>query len=286
MNAVAVMRPFLWLLVALQLSGCASPSQRMDERAADLGYRRLVVRGEGFSHVAYLKEGHALSYSTVHVYLDGDGSPWVRKRIASVDPTPRAPLMLELMSLDSAPSLYLGRPCYHGLKSESCTPDMWTDKRYSEAVVASMSAALDGLLANYQALVLLGYSGGGTLAMLLAERQPKTETLITVAANLDTERWAALHKQQALSGSLNPSTRPPLRPGIRQIHYAGGRDDNVPAMLVRDAIAHQPGAIFKVFPKQDHSCCWQEVWPEILGTLSADQVWKSTGSTFHFRGKR
>jgi hypothetical protein len=57
---------------------------------------------------------------------------------------------------------------------------------------------------------------------------------------------------------------------IRQMHYAGGKDDNVPPMLVRDAIAQQQGATIKVFPKQDHSCCWRDVWKEILGKLTAD----------------
>jgi len=270
MDAVTATRPFFWLLVAVQLSGCASPSQHLDERAADLGYRRLIVQGEGFSHVAYLKKGHAPGNSALHVYLDGDGTPWARKRVAAADPTPRTPLMLELMSLDPAPAVYLGRPCYHGLRPSACTPDMWTGKRYSEAVVASMSAALDRVAADYQALVLVGYSGGGTLAMLLAERQPRTETVITVAANLDPQRWAESHRQQALSGSLNPANRPPLPARIRQMHHAGGRDENVPPSLVRDAIAQQQGATFREFPQQDHSCCWYEVWPQILGALTAD----------------
>lgn len=243
----------------------------MDERAAGLGYRKVVVPGDGYSHVAYLKAGRAASDSALHVYLEGDGTPWIRKRVAAADPTPRTPLMLELMSLDPSPSLYLGRPCYHGLnRDKACTPDVWTDKRYSEAVVASMSAALDRLSPDYRALVLLGHSGGGTLAMLMAERQPKTEAVVTAAANLDTERWAELHRQQALGGSLNPARRPPLRPRIRQMHYAGGRDGNVPPALVREAIAQQQGATFREFPQQDHSCCWREVWPEMLGALAAE----------------
>ena len=270
MNAVRTLRPYFWLLALALLSGCASPSQHLDERAAGLGYRRVVVRGDGFDHVAYIKDGHGAANTALHVYLEGDGTPWVRKRVAAADPTPRTPLMFDLMSFDPAPSVYLGRPCYHGLKPGACTPDMWTDQRYSEAVVASMSAALDRLSVDYQALVLLGYSGGGTLAMLMAERQPKTETVITVAANLDTVRWAEMHKQQSLSGSLNPATRPALPPRIRQMHFAGGDDDNVPPLLVRDAIARQQGAEFKVFLKQDHSCCWREVWMEILGGLAAD----------------
>lgn len=267
MKAVHILRPFLWGLLIAQISGCASQSQRMDERAADLGYRRLVVQGAGYRHVAYLKAGRA--GDALHVYLEGDGSPWARRRVAAADPTPRKPLMLELMSLDPAPGLYLGRPCYGGLSQDrGCAPEMWTDRRYSEAVVASMSAALDRLSADYPALVLLGYSGGGTLAMLIAARQPKTAAVVTVAANLDTARWTELHKQRPLIGSLNPADRPPLPPDIRQVHYAGGRDDNVPPTLVRSAISRQRGATFRVFARQDHGCCWREVWPEIVGGVA------------------
>lgn len=270
MNAVRILCLLILATLSTQFTGCANPAQRLDARASELGYRRVMLQGDGFSHVAFFKDGREASGKTLHVYLEGDGSPWIRKRVPASDPTPRNPLMLELMSLDAGSSVYLGRPCYHGVRSNVCTPDMWTNKRYSEAVVSSMSVALDGVSAGYQSLVLLGHSGGGTLAMLLAERQPKVAMVVTVAANLDSDKWAALHKQQELSGSLNPATRPPLRSSIRQMHYAGEEDDNAPPQLVRDAVAQQPGATFKVYPKQGHSCCWREVWPEVLGALSAD----------------
>jgi hypothetical protein len=270
-KVMRTLKALFWLCLVVQIAGCTNPSRRLDEHAADLGLRKVIVQGDSYSHVAYIKDGRATPNSALHVYLEGDGTPWVRRRVAAADPTPRTPLMIELMQLDPAPSLYLGRPCYHGLnKAKACTPDMWTDRRYSEAVVASMSAALDRLSGDYQALVLLGYSGGGTLAMLLAERQSRTETVITVAANLDTVRWSVLHKQQPLTGSLNPATRPPLPRRIRQMHFAGAQDDNVPPVLVRDVIAQQQGAVFRVFPNQDHSCCWRDVWKEILGGLAAD----------------
>jgi len=136
----------------------------------------------------------------------------------------------------------------------------------------SVAAALDHLSAGYQSLVLLGYSGGGTLAMLIAERLPKTAAVITIAANIDTMRWAALHNQPPLTGSLNPASRMPLPPHIRQIHFSGGDDDNVPPALIRDALAHQVGATFSVFEKMGHRCCWQEAWPAILKTLSEINV--------------
>lgn len=268
-DAVHALRTLFWAVILAQLSGCTTAALRVDERAASLGYRRLVVQGDGYSHVAYLKEGLSAPGMALHVYLEGDGTPWMRRRVAASDPTPRTPLMLDLMSLDPAPSLYLGRPCYHGLNREqACTPDMWTDKRYSRAVVASMAAALVRLSADYPALILLGHSGGGTLAMLMAEHLPKTEAVITVAANLDIARWAGLHRQPPLTGSLNPVERPPLPQRVRQTHYAGGRDGNVPPMLVRDAIARQQGAGFIVFSNQGHGCCWRDVWPVILRRLA------------------
>lgn len=270
MSAVRVSCLPILFLLAMHLVGCASPAQREDALATELGFRRMVLQGDGFHHVAYLKDGREVAVKTLHVYLEGDGSPWLRRHVPAVDPTPHNPLMLRLMALDPAPGLYLGRPCYHGMQDASCTPEVWTSGRYSEKVVRSMAAALERAATGYSSIVLLGHSGGGTLAMLLAERQPKVIAVVTVAANLDTDRWAALHKQQALSGSLNPVKRPPLRQGVQQMHYAGGKDDNVPPQLVCDAAARQPGAMFKAYPEQDHSCCWREVWPEVLGALTVD----------------
>lgn len=261
--------PLIALLLLVLAAGCATPAQREDRRAAELGYRKLLVTGTGFEHVVYLKAGHAGDTSALHVYLEGDGTPWRDRHVAASDPTPRNPLMLELMALDPAPSIYLGRPCYHGVHpAPACSADIWTDRRYSTEVVDSLSGALSSVSGDYPALVLLGYSGGGVLAMLLAERQPKTVALITVAANLDTARWAALHGQPPLSASLNPAGRAPLPAYIRQMHFAGADDDNVPPALVREALAGQRGAVFTVLAGQDHRCCWQRVWPDILSGLS------------------
>jgi hypothetical protein len=260
------------VVLALQLLGCAGPSQRWESKAEGFGYGKVVVSGHGFDHAAYLKQGIRPGHSVLHVYLEGDGTPWIRKRLAARDPTPRNPVVLDLMALDQAPSVLLGRPCYHGLSQKrGCTSDLWTTARYSETVVESMAAALSQLAAGYQSLVLVGFSGGGTLAMLLAERTPKTRAVVTLAGNLDTARWATLH-QENLPDSLNPVSRPPLLPHIRQKHFAGGKDKHVPPELAKEAIAGQPGAVFKVFEKFDHACCWQQVWPEILASLAEIEV--------------
>jgi pimeloyl-ACP methyl ester carboxylesterase len=116
-------------------------------------------------------------------------------------------------------------------------------------------------------VTLVGYSGGGVLAMLIAVRIEQVETVVTIAANLDIDAWADHHGYSRLSGSLNPATQPPLPTRIRQIHLAGERDVRVPAKLSREALNRQPNAQHIVVPSFDHRCCWERDWPSILAGL-------------------
>ena len=128
----------------LAATACSAPARRFSGHAAALGIRAEIVHGTVFEHVVFRRTSR-LSRA-LHVYVDGDGTPWFAWRPAT-DPTPRNPLVLRLMALDPNPSVYLGRPCYYGLsETPPCTSPLWTVERYSEAVVASMAAALRGLL--------------------------------------------------------------------------------------------------------------------------------------------
>ena len=254
-------------LVVLQLfgNGCASPAKRMDATAEALGFTRSVVTTPVFAHRLYARLNEQPP-PTLHVYLDGDGSPWLGRYVVSADPTPRNPMVLQLMAADPSPSVYLGRPCYHGLRAPRCTPKLWTQERYSEAVVASMTDALRQVIAmiGTRRVVLIGYSGGGTLAMLLAERLPETAAVLTVAGNLAVAQWAAYHRYSPLRGSLDPASRGALQAEVQQIHLAGGRDGNAPARLAEHVCKRQQSAWLIVFDEFDHTCCWRSIWPEVL----------------------
>src|SRR5262245_38592820 len=139
--------------------------------------RREIVQGTAFQHVVFLRTGEPST--TLHVYLDGDGTPWRRGRPAP-DPTPTNPLVLDLMALDRAPSVYVGRPCYHGLAdAPGCSSILWTAERYSAAIVSSMEAAVREVMrrSGAERLAWMGYSGGGTLAALPAPRLRATTGL-------------------------------------------------------------------------------------------------------------
>lgn len=256
------------------LAGCGRPvrsNRTFDDAWAG---ERSIISGDGFKHLIY-RHGDWRRAGQVHVYLEGDGIPWSSRTRVARDPTPRNALALRLMASDPAPSLYLGRPCYHGLAdSEGCSPWLWTHGRYSEEVVSSMSAALRRALGPDmdRDITLIGYSGGGALAMLIAARVNQAKRVVTVAANLDIDAWTDHHGYSRLNGSLNPALQPPLPQNIRQIHLAGGKDHRVPPRLSRHTISKQSNATFVVLPEFNHVCCWERDWRSILAALENSEI--------------
>lgn len=260
------------MLILLQ--ACTAQSRLLDQEASKRGFKRHIVQGVEFQHVIYAQQGiksTAKNNSVLHVYLDGDGTPWINNRLIAADPTPVNPLMLNLMALDNAPSIYLGRPCYHGFSTLSpCTPELWTSARYSLQVVKSMQQVLLDYMhqAGYNEVVLIGHSGGGTLAMLLAERVSQTSAVITIAGNLDIDAWTHYHGYSTLTDSLNPAQRPGLDAAIRQYHLIGKADKNIPYHLLEPVLQRQTNARVLLWENFDHACCWQNIWQEFLQCLA------------------
>lgn len=267
-----------FLLIACftaMVSACATPAQRMNDTATRLGYTRTTAMGPAFPEVIY-EYNFSSTGQVLHVYLGGDGSPWLHRYWVSRDPTPRNPVMLKLMALDHAPSIYLGRPCYDGFANQApCNPLLWTQARYSARVVDNMAAVLRKRLASgpFTGVMLFGYSGGGALAMLLAQRVPETRAVVTIAGNLDTDAWADYHGYSPLTDSLNPARSLPLAPSIVQLHIAGNRDTNVPPELTRRALKRQDRAHMVVMSGYDHACCWQRLWPYVLKGVGEGRPW-------------
>ncbi|WP_320838047.1 hypothetical protein [Zhongshania sp.] len=253
---------FVWMLM---LAACATPAQRIDVTAERFGMKKRLIEGLNFRHVTYAKP-QSTTTKTLHIYLDGDGSPWLRGRYIASDPTPRNPLVLGLASLDTeADVVYLGRPCYLGLHDEPmCNERLWTSARYSEAVVRSMAAAAQAMIAERGAssVSLIGYSGGGSLAMLMLAHMVSVDEVITVAANLDTDGWAKHHGYLPLNESLNPMLSHYPR-HIRYRHFAGENDENVPSHQTRAFIARHGGELVLV-PNFNHRCCWRDRWPDFV----------------------
>jgi pimeloyl-ACP methyl ester carboxylesterase len=248
------------------LTGCADPGRRADALAQHLGFDRQIVLGAGFRHVLY-RSSSAHAGSELHVYIEGDGTPFLRREEVAPDPTPRNLLMLRLMALDSHPSVYVGRPCYFGLSHDpGCSPLMWTLRRYSPEVVDSLAAAVrsESARTGARTMEIYGHSGGGTLAILVAERITKVSRVVTIGANLDITAWARLHAYSPLEGSINPLQDAPARSDLRILHLVGARDSNSPPSLVESAALARGGETVRVVPGFDHACCWESLWPSVV----------------------
>lgn len=216
----------------------------------------------------------ASSANVLTIYIEGDGLAWLSPDMPSDDPTPLNPVALKLaLAQPSGRAVWLARPCqYPAPNAPICARRYWTNARYAPDVIAAMDAAVTQLKTTYGAaqLQLVGYSGGGAVATLVAARRHDVSRLITLAANLDTARWTQLLGLSPLDGSLNPADAAPALPFTVQWHYAGADDAVVPPAVAQSYADHYPVAQrphVTVVPGFDHDCCWVRDWPRLWATL-------------------
>lgn len=260
---------FFSIIGVLGLTACTTPSQHFNQVANKLGLSAQKLGSAQFNHIIY-KKNVLVQSDTLHVYIDGDGTPWERNQWISEDPSARNPLILRLMIQDPMPAILLGRPCYYGLNvSPGCESKYWTSHRYSKEIIDSMSLVLNNWLAKQQFnhIVLIGYSGGGSIALLMANKIKKITKVVTVAANLDVTAWSEFHGYPKLKHSLNPSDQVELNTAIKQFHFVGADDDVVPAFIVKQYADNQKNADYYTFPDNDHGCCWEKAWLNILDII-------------------
>ncbi len=269
-------RNYLVLLCLCALAACANldPRERRDRAdtlAAAHGWHTLRLPTDSFVLAAYVPESFA-TVDVLTVYIEGDGLAWLSRSQASDDPTPIKPVGLELaLRQPHGAAAYLARPCQFVQQQDArnCRQAYWTDLRFAPEVIEASDQAINLLKLRFGAnrLVLVGYSGGGAVAALVAARRNDVVRLITVAGNLDHRAWTDLHHIPPLDGSLNPADEWRTLVNVPQWHFVGERDEVVSRAVV-DAYASRfpydrrpqviPVADF------DHACCWVEHWPDLL----------------------
>ena len=267
--------PLVWLLalvLGLALAaGCASSSveawTNLSDRGAGLGFKPTSFQVPPFT-LSGLMKGQPGDSADLVVYLEGDGRGVVRGRVTQ-DPTPSRAMGFELARSDPAPMvLYLARigqfqPSQTGQKYQS----YWANKRLSEESVSAASRAIDEAKSRLGAerVHLIGYSGGGGLAILLAERRSDVASLITVAGLLDTQWWVREKNYQPLEGSLNPADQVTAIAGVPQIHFFGVDDAIIPPQMSAHFQSLAPFQTFRrVEIDTNHWKAWPELWPDLM----------------------
>jgi len=255
------------------LTGCA----RLPAMAGHTPENTLAWAGvRGFSRVDLpaapfpifaLSRGRAEIWN---VYIEGDGAPWATPFHPPADPTPDEAVALHLAEQDEAPGvLYLGRPCQYLAPTALavCPAGYWLGKRFSPQVLDWYQGWLDQFRAHGGArgFRLIGYSGGGVLAVLLAARRSDVMQVLTVASPLDLSAWVAHHDLSPLSESLDPMRQADCRlPGA--VHFVGDSDPVVPPAIVQGFSARHGGMV-RVVRGYGHVCCWSKDWRKLLGEL-------------------
>ena len=255
----------------LLLSACVGlGSDGACPRAGCADWARVETVAEEFSFIGFVPARPPLTDHLV-IYIEGDGRAWLATGGISPDPTPRNPLALDLALNDPWPDLaYFARPCQHVRALHDCHPRYWSTARFAPEVIAAYDGAITALKAARAArrLTLIGYSGGGALAALVAAGRNDVDSVITIAAPLNHVAWTGWHGVTPLSLSLNPADVAPALRKICQLHLAGGADMNVPPLTIARFAADSdfPRARFVELPGFDHDCCWSHSWRELLAT--------------------
>lgn len=203
---------------------------------------------------------------TMPIYIEGDGRGWVTRKKISNDPTPSFSLVLRLMQKDNRPSVYLARPCMYHL-NDSCHSDYWTDARHAVELVDVMNDALDAVKQMYDvsSFELIGHSGGGAMAVLMAAKRQDVSQIVTVAANLDVVYFTDIHHVSEMKGSLNPIDFAHQVSDIPQLHLVGGNDYVIPYKLVERYVRQSQSHCVKSKQMKGftHLKGWLGVWPDV-----------------------
>ncbi|WP_374533449.1 alpha/beta hydrolase family protein [Phenylobacterium sp.] len=248
------------LVLAAILSACATAP--VDRR----GWTQMQIDAGGRPLQAGLRTA-AGGGEVLVVVLEGDGRAHDVRGRPTRDPTPDHSVGRDIaLAWPGDGVAWLARPCQYVRRlDKACAPPAWSRDRFGAAQIDTMAAGLDALKARTKArrLVLVGWSGGGVIAAVLATRRTDVEALVTLAAPLDLSAWAT-------ATQTTPLAAPPIapRPEVVQLHLLGSRDRVAPpAALAPGArmLAGDRGAV-EVWDA-GHACCWAAEAQHVAGRL-------------------
>lgn len=268
----------LFFLGLLQIISCSvlSPAARArvaDDLARNHGWTKSIIKTSKFSLLSY--QSPRQQGSELTVYIEGDGFAWINRFKTSGDPTPRTSTVLKLaLQDDSEPVVYLARPCQYIKLAQSsvCDSSLWTHARFSEEVIISSNEAISLLKKRVgaESVNLIGFSGGGAVAALVAARRSDVKLLVTVAGNLDHFTWTRVHNLSPLRNSLNPVDYWETLADVTQVHFIGSNDKVIPPEIAETYKKQFVGPYqpeIRVIRGANHRCCWVRQWKRMLKTL-------------------
>ena len=289
---------FLLILFPMLLSGCLglSPASRTTH-AGDIAAKSGLVRTDITAPPFVLAQWARFTDPTkpTHLYIEGDGAAWLSRREPSLNPTPSDPVALRLAAADGSPNVvYIARPCqFVPLKTprNDCSVRDWTSDRFSPRVMGAYQAALDQISRQYKNNItpsvhasasqstspfqgeekhgfhIIGYSGGGYIALMMAGTRPDVISVRTVAGNIDNNAFTTFHRVSPMPHTAPLSPYFQILSRVPQRHFIGEQDPQVPrdiAAAYRASLPSDRCITIDQIPSIDHHRGWVQQWPSLL----------------------
>ncbi len=250
----------------MQTNSVEKVRQDIEAIQVNQGFIERKLHTSTFSLYALLRPAHAIT-DTIHVYIEGDGLAWLTRHKPSKDPTPTKSTTLDLAKHDPSNNavLYLARPCQY-MSSDAidlCSQKYWTSHRFAPEVIQALNEAIDQIKTEVQAkhVILIGYSGGGAAAALMASRRSDVVFLGSAAGNLDIHGWTAWHKVSKLKGSQDPMRITHTIQHIPQRHVSSYDDSIVPPQISKNFCdALQRPEYCQQVSGMSHGGDWYAMW--------------------------
>ena len=262
-------------------SGCASPRAepawgRMLDEGASHALHPVSFNFGIFELAGMMRTGTTPETALV-VYIEGDGHTLNENNELTDDPTPETPLSFLLAVSDPAPKLlYLARiGQFNKRNTGNDYKKYWGNARFSVEAVLAANQAIDRAksMAKAEKIHLIGFSGGGGLAVILAEQRKDVASLVTVAGLLDTGWWVQEYLPSkvrkdysgAFSLSINPADHAAKISGLPQMHFSGSKDTEIPMEMVDSFEEKTPFLFFRhIILPCGHNEGWTAIWPQVL----------------------
>ena len=255
-------------LVSTILQGCQTVTY--DKNPATFGelygFEKVLVKGGDFWITTYQKITN--KHKPYVFYIEGDGAAFNGKYKVSRNPTPRRQMFIKLAAMDDRPNVvYIGRPCqYTPMElNPRCNMQYWTNKRMSDDSVQAINEVINKVN-NSHKFSLVGFSGGGGIAVLVAAKNYMTKDIITISANLDHTAFTTHHGVTPMVGSLNPIEYAKQVSQIPQLHISGGKDKIIPPFIADRFVQKAASSCVKqkIFEDISHQHGWHRVWEYVI----------------------
>jgi hypothetical protein len=129
-----------------------------------------------------------------------------------------------------------------------------------------MCEAANRLSSRHRALAveLIGYSGGGAIALGMRGCTRHLVSITTIAANLDVNAWSEYHRYTPLVLSRDLTSPDEARPEIRETHWQCRGDRRVPPPITDAYFAAHPEARRVIVDNCSHEHGWERYRSAIL----------------------